>query len=210
MITVFLIGIFTALAAKHAYAHFKPQPLPEISESHTPIHHRSQEIHLSPAVKERLLKASQVHFQSVLNRSATDLQHDLKTTSLHLNQQLKKLGTEIVSEEMRRYHAGIDHLRKQAETNLINAQSEIATHQADLLAKLDANRAALEVKLNDEITAEKQLIIKQLDTKIADILASFLTETLQHDIDLGSQNDYLIKMLEKNKADLIKEITSEA
>ena len=49
-------------------------------------------------------------------------------------------------------------------------------------------------------------IIGQLDTKIADGIASFLVETLQHNVDLGAQTAYLTAQLEEHKADLIREI----
>ncbi len=210
MTTIFLIGILTAVGFRHAREHFKPQtPEPEEIHSKQTVKKQAPEVHLSPAIKERLLMASQTHLQAVLNRSASELQHDLRNTSMHLNQQLRKLGAEIVSDEMKRYHNGLDQLRKQAEKTIVDATSEIAKHQADLKAKIDEQQTRLEKELNDKIASEKQLVTSQLDTKIADILTSFLTESLQHNIDLGSQNDYLLDTLKNHKAELIKEITDE-
>lgn len=208
MVTIFFIGILTAVAFRHARAHLKPQ-ISEPEQTVQPIKKHVPEVHLSPAIKERLLMASQTHFQAVLNRSAAELQHDLKNTSMHLNQQLRKLGTEIVSDEMRRYNSGLNQLRQQAEKTITDATSEIAKHQAELKSKIDEQQIRLEKELNEKFANDKELVTKQLDTKIADILTSFLTETLQHNVDLGAQNDYLLDTLKDHKAELIKEITDE-
>jgi len=41
-------------------------------------------------------------------------------------------------------------------------------------------------------------------------VASFLTETLQHNVDLGAQSAYLTAMLEEHKADFAKEVADES
>jgi hypothetical protein len=40
-------------------------------------------------------------------------------------------------------------------------------------------------------------------------VASFLNETLQHNVDLGGQTEYLLSMLEEHKADFIREVGSD-
>jgi len=71
-------------------------------------------------------------------------------------------------------------------------------------------QAELEAKLKEEIAAEKKQLVQQLDTKLSDAVASFLLETMQHEVDLGSQSAYLTKMLDEHKAELIKELMDEA
>ncbi|HET8883889.1 MAG TPA: hypothetical protein VFM68_00255 [Candidatus Saccharimonadales bacterium] len=202
---VFLIGVLTALAVRHAYAHFRP---PTQHESDKP-HPTPQRMNLPPAVKERLLRSSQANFEAILNRSASELQHDLKATSIQLNRQLEKLGAEIVSDEMKRYRESLDKLRQQAEATLGGAQTEIANHQAELKVKLAERQTELEAKLTEDMTAEQQRLVAQIDTKLADAVASFLTETLQHNVDLGAQSAYLTAMLEEHKAELTKGVTDE-
>lgn len=206
LLNIFVMGILVSIAVRHAYAHFRPQS----HDAEKPqLHTQAQSIHLPPAVKERLLQASQAHFQAVLDRSVTDLQHDLKTTAFHLNNQLGKLGTDIISDEMKRYHASLEQLRKQAEATITSAQTEIALHQAELKSMLTERQIELEAKLTEEIAAEKQRLIQDIDTKLADAVASFLVETLQHDVDLGAQSAYLTSMLEEHKAELKKGIADE-
>jgi len=205
LLNVFLIGALTATAVRHAKAHFRPVPV----ETKKP-HPTEQEAHLPAAVKERLLQAAQVKFQAVLDHSADDLQRDLKTTSIQINKHLEKLGVAIVTSEMQRYRTLIDELREQSETTAVGGQSKLAEHQAELSARLDERQIELEAKLSDEMTAEKQRLTQQVDTKLADAVASFLIETLQHNVDLGAQSTYLTAMLEEHKAELTKGITDEA
>ena len=72
------------------------------------------------------------------------------------------------------------------------------------------HQAELKAKMATEIEAEKQQLIKQTDTKLADAVASFLTETLGRNIDLGNQTEYLVSLLEEHKAEFIKEVGDEA
>lgn len=205
LLNVFLIGALTATAVRHARAHFRPVPV-EVKKSHP----SEQGAHLPAAVKERLLQAAQVKFQAVLDHSADELQHDLKTTSVQINRHLEKLGVAIVTSEMQHYRALIDELRKQSETTAVGGQSKLAAHQAELSARLDERQIELEAKLSDDMTAEKQRLTQQVDTKLADAVASFLIETLQHNVDLGAQSAYLTAMLEEHKVELTKGITDEA
>ena len=204
LINIFLIGVVTALAVQHAFAHFKPHPPEADKPRPTP-----QNAHLPFEVRKHLLEAAQTHFEAVLDRSAAELQHDLTTTTAQINKQLERLGTEIVNDEMKRYRTSLDDLRKQTEATIASAQTEIAEHQSGLQAQLAQRQTELEAKLTEEMAAEKQHLAQQIDTKLADAVASFLIETMQHNVDLGAQSTYLTTMLEEHKAELTKGITDE-
>lgn len=202
LVTFFLVGALSVTAIRHAYAHFRPRQEEEKPHRLTP-----QPIHLPPEVKERLLQSAEVKFQAILNHSAAELEYDLKTTASKLNVRLEKLGSEIVGDEMKRYRIDLDQLRKQTEANISGAQTEINQHQTELKAKIDERRAELETKLNEEMAAEKQFLIQQVDNKLADAVASFLYETLGHNVDLGTQSNYLTSMLDEHKDEIIKGIS---
>lgn len=197
LITFFLIGAISVTAARHAYAHFKPNKHEE---------EKPQPVQLPSEVKELMIKSSQAKFHSVLDHSAAELEYDLKTTVSKLNNRLDKISTEIVNNEMKRYRMDLEQLRKQTEDHIDDAQAEINKHQKDLSAKVDEKRAELEAKLAEDIAAEKQIITQRIDAKLADAVASFLLETLGHNVDLGSQSAYLTAMLEENKDEIIKGI----
>lgn len=201
LLNVFLIGALTTVALQHAYAHFRPRHEAEKRVQPTPG--------LSPAMRKQILETAQADFQAVLEKSAVELQRELHTTAVSLNQRLAKTGAEVVNYEVERYRAQLADLSKQAETAIGGAQKEVAEHQADLKARLAEKQAELEAKLASDMAAEKQRLIQQMDTKLADAVASFLTETLQHNVDLGAQSRYLVAMLEEHKTELSKGVTDE-
>jgi hypothetical protein len=202
---IFLVGVVAAIAGQHAYAHFKPRP-PVVKEPPLPP---PQTVHLPPEIRERLVHAAQVSFEAVVQRSAVELDDKLNATSIQLDKQLRRVGDEIINDEMQRYKQRLDELRNWTQNSMSGAEKEMAQHQADLKAKLAARQAELEAKLNEDIAAEKQLLVEQLDTKVGDAVTSFLIETLQHNVDLGAQTPYLTAMLEEHKAELVKEVKDE-
>lgn len=169
---------------------------------------KTEAVHLSPAAKAKLLQAAQIKFQNMLNRSAEDLQRDLGTTSNELNRKLGKLGDDIIENEMKRYRQTIDDLQKQAEKIIDETTVMMSGHQDELKAKLTDRQAKLEAKLQEELSVEKASVIALIDDKLSDSIASFLNETMQHEIDLGAQSDYLIHKLDEHKETLKQEIHS--
>lgn len=194
LVDVFLMGVVAATAARHAYAHFRP-PKPEPPPAPGP----PQEAHLSATARDHLLRTAEANFQAALDHSATQLHHDLDTTSAKLNKLVEHLGTEIIGNELERYRTELAQAREQADADIAGIGAEVAKYQAELKAKLA-----------EEVASEKLRLIQQIDTKLADAVGSFLVETLQHNVDLGAQSAYLTAMLEEHKADLVKGVSDEA
>jgi hypothetical protein len=192
-IDVFIIGGLAVIALQHAVAHFK-QPKPLANDAQVPIVADP----LPQTVKENLVHASQTQFQAVLNQAAGSLQQDLKTTSDNINNLVLRLASEIVSNELERYREELSKLHNQAVGDLSGIKQQMVAHETELKAKVA-----------QEYEAEKQRLIKQIDTKLADAVSSFLLETLKHNVDLGSQSTYLIDTLEEHKAEFAEEVTVE-
>lgn len=205
LLNVFIMGALAATALRHAYAHFKPD-----HHDADKIHAKVQKVQLPPATRKHLLESAEEDFQSVLEKSTVELQRELQTTAAVLNKQLAKTGAEIVGYEMERYRTQLENLRKQADDAIGGAQTEVVQHQNDLKSKIAEAQLKIEAQLAEEMKLEKQRLIQQMDTKLADAVASFLTETLQHNVDLGAQSSYLTAMLEEYKTELIKGATDEA
>lgn len=190
ILNVFLMGMLATVAIRHAYAHFRP-PKPE-PQRHNPSVH---EVHLSAEARERLLQTAEANFKAALDHSATKLHHELDQTSVRVNGLVEHMATEIVGNELERYRLELTELRKKAQEDMDGIRAEVAKHEDEL-----------KTKLAQEIEAEKLRLLKQIDTKLADAVGSFLIETLQHNIDLGAQSAYITAMLEEHKADFAKEM----
>lgn len=196
LIDVLLIGVFTPMALRHARAHFwhNKQDARD-AKQHAPV----QNGHLPPSIREHLLEEAQRNFEHVLNTSAKELQQDLATAAVDIQKLLEKMGTEAVASELENYRTRLAELQKKTEEDMASMRDTIAAQQEDLKAKVAA-----------DIEAEKQRLLTQIDTRLADAITSFLLDTLQHDVDLGAQQAYLIKMLEEHKEEFSKEVKDEA
>jgi len=171
------------LIFRHAYAHFWPEK------------HEQDKPHMTAAVRERLLHDSEVKYQKVLDHSVDVLERDLDKSAEQINSLVTRFAGVIVGDEMERYRAELSKLHKQAEADMSGIKQEIVGHQAEI-----------EAKYKEELELERQRLISQIDTKLGDAVGSFLIETLQHNVDLGNQADYLVAMLEEHKQDFIKEV----
>ena len=193
-VNVFLIGVVAVLAVQHALAHFRPH-------EHDADHNRQQPAggHLPPAIRQQLLADAQKDFERVLKHSAIELQTDLANSAQNIKKQVDTFSNDVITQELGNYRAKIAELEKQTETVMNGMHQEITSHQENL-----------KLKLTENIEAEKQRLVQQINTKLADAVASFLSETLQHNVDLGAQAPYLMSLLEEHKTELAKEVTGEA
>jgi restriction endonuclease len=192
---VFIIGALTTIGVQHAYAHFRPKSRRSERPQSVP------EVRLTEEMREQLLRKSQANYQAVLEKSAADLHRDLDETGELLNKTLNKLGTTMVGNELERYHADLEQIRKQAEAAINGAQTELSAHQTELKAAMTAAVEAEKQAALKQVAAEQEQLAKMIDTKLGDAVASFLTETLQHNVDLGAQQTYMMAMLEEHKDD---------
>jgi predicted metal-dependent hydrolase len=183
------------IVLRHGYIHIWPRR----RQAEAPPEEATEGAVLPEELKQQLVMSSQRNFESTLNQSVEKLHKDLQVTTEHINNLVMRVATEIVSGELEKYRNEFQQLHQQAASDMNGISDEITKHKAEL-----------EAKLAQEAEAEKQKLAKQLDTKLGDAVASFLLETLQHNVDLGNQNQYLISMLEEHKADFKKEVTDES
>ena len=191
---VFIIGALCATAARHAYAHFRPHP----DSGAKPEHPAGlKEPPLSKEVRDKLLLDSQQRYQTILDRSAEQLSKELGVTTEKINDTVKKLAAEIITKELEGFEQLFKQYQQQTVEEFDGAKSQGDAYQAELKQKLDA-----------EAEKERQRLSELIDNKLADSVMSFLVEAMQHEVDLGAQSDYLIKLLDKHKEEFKQAIKS--
>lgn len=189
LVDVLIIGLLAPYLYRHGKAHFKPEKHAHVDEA-DPV--------LPAAVKSRLLKDAEAKFEVIVNHSATQLQHNLQRTTDDIDGMIKKMAVEVVTKEIDQYKGELDKLHTKAAQDLGNFKEKMESHEAEM-----------KQKLAEEMAVEKQRLVKQIDTKLGDAVSSFLIDTLQHNVDLGSQSAYLMSVLEEHKAEFIKEVGDE-
>lgn len=93
---------------------------------------------------------------------------------------------------------------KEREVQIMQHQADIDNEFLERQKRHAARVAAMEDTLTQEMEARRHTLASQLDAKLGDTVAAFLTETLRHNVDLGAQLPYLLSQLEEHK-DTIKE-----
>jgi FAD/FMN-containing dehydrogenase len=192
LLDVLLIGIVGAVAARHAKAHLRG----DRTATHEPVPDRANEV-LPPAVKRRMLEVAELKFQNSVNKTAKELESELDATAGRINKLLDHQVTGVVSTELAQYRAQLSKLRSETEASFGAASKEIVEHQAALRTAMEAS-----------VAKEQEAILAQIDVKLADAVASFLTETLGKNVDLGAQAAYLTSVLEEHKEEFKNEVRS--
>ncbi len=228
ILNVFIMGGLAVFAAQHAYAHFRPKKNQQnIAEEH-PVSEELRKKLLATAEKnfQNVLEKSSNQLQKDLVDTTKQLNSVLEKVGAEIVESESRLYKENLNDVVSR----TNHAVSEAQENLVKHQAELekklaerqsafeaklvelqtsiegtlTNRQAEIDQLLDKRRKELEAQLEAEMTAQKQHLVTQLDTKLADVVSSFLTETLQHDVDLGAQETYLLSQLEAHKEELKK------
>jgi hypothetical protein len=192
---VFAAGVLAAFLGRYVYEHYKAAPQTDQQPELPP----TIMVDLPHDVRERLTQASEKQFQEILGQSAGKLQQDLGVTTGHINNLVMRLASEIVSSELQRYQQDLVKLQEQTQASMGGVSQEVAKHESEVKAKI-----------TQELEADKQRLIQQIDTKLADAVGSFLVDALGNNVDLGSQNAYLAQLLEEHKGEFKKEVSADA
>jgi hypothetical protein len=192
LVDVFLAGMVSSSALRQMWEHFRPTD-PNKNKPAEPV------AKLPEDVSKRILKAAEVNFEKSLDQAAAELERDMAATAGKINQLLEHLGNDVIGNELESYRKELLELRQKAVQDLGNVNTAVAKHESEL-----------KLKLTEEMEAEKARLIEQIDTKLADAVAAFLVETLQHNVDLGAQTAYLNQMLEEHKDEFKKGVADEA
>ncbi|MBP7760180.1 hypothetical protein KA093_00080 [Candidatus Saccharibacteria bacterium] len=138
----------------------------------------------------------QAELDKALIEYQTKLEGELAEHQADADKKLADRQAELV-QKLEANHAKLAEYQSLLEAELTKAQ----TKQTELYTQLEAN-------LTKEMETKKQFLAAQIDTKLADAIGSFLTETLGKNVDLGAQSAYLTAMLDEHKDELKNEVSS--
>lgn len=108
-----------------------------------------------------------------------------------------------LQKQIEQHQSALEHTLLQLQTEI---ESSLTKRQATFEQKLGAREAALNADLDQQVAKERELLLKQIDVKLGDAMASFLINSLGTNVDLGAQTPYLLQLLESKKAEFKKEI----
>ncbi len=150
---------------------------------------------ITPPTAAELEAQLKLAYEHQISTASQQLGVDLKATSGRLSEQVERLTTNVIEEELENYKQTLEEVRKVA------TETMEQIHQA-----VEAQRTELHTSMEAELAEERKRLVAQFDTRLGDIVASYVAESLGGGVDLGSQLQYITQTLETNKEELKKDL----
>lgn len=152
---------------------------------------------VDPAIAAELEAKVKSEFEAQITASTHVFGEDLKATSARLGEQVSRLTTTVIEEELTAYQQTLEEVR----TTAVKAME-------DIRAATEAQRKELREGLQADLTAERDRLIAKFDTKLGDVVSGYIAESLGGGVDLGAQMQFILKSLESHKDDIKKDLSS--
>ncbi len=120
---------------------------------------------------------------------------DLKATSARLGEQVSRLTTTVIEEELDQYQKTLEQMRHAAGEAMEKIRAAVEQQRVELKAGMEA-----------DLAAERQRQADKFDAKLGDVVSSYIAESLGGGVDLGSQMQYILQSLETHKEDIKKDL----
>ncbi len=162
------------------------------------------------------LAQRQAEMDAKLAERQAELEANLAARTTEMEAEFKARQAEYIKKQeeieaqLAQHQAELKAALNEREIKLSQHQAELDDQLVESQKKHAEKQAQLEEKLEQEMAAKREAFARQLDTKVGDTIAAFLTETLGHNVDLGAQTAYLTGVLEDNKDELIRSIRDDA
>jgi|GEM_PF-1066909 len=124
---------------------------------------------------------------------------DLEATSKRLSEQVSRLTTTVIEEELEAYQKTLEQVRASA----IQAMDQI--HQA-----VEHQRTELREGMEADLAKEEKALAAKFDAHLGDVVASYISESLGSGVDIGAQMQFILTSLEAHKADIRKDLLGDA
>jgi hypothetical protein len=147
-----------------------------------------------PTEQELDLKLKQA-YETKITEATQTFGQDLTATSKRLSEQVSRLTTTVIEEELDAYQKTLEEVRKAA------TQAMDQIHQA-----VEHQRVELRQGMEQELESEKKVLTDKFDAKMGDVVASYMSEALGSGVDLGSQMKFILQSLESHKEDIRKDL----
>ncbi len=149
--------------------------------------------------REELRNRGRLHFEKIIGENAMFLQQDLRLTTSQLNEYMKTEISSKLKTEFDKYEQSIMDAKQLAIESIQKTN-----------AAIDEQRQVLGVQVQQEISLEKQQMLKRFEENMADIVNHYVLAAIGNQIDLNSQLEYILGDLEANKQAILEDIRSGA
>jgi hypothetical protein len=149
--------------------------------------------------RQELRNRGRLHFEKIIGENAMFLQQDLRLTTSQLNVYMKTEITRKLQDEFNKYEQSIMDAKQLAVESIQKTNTAI-----------DEQRKVMSAQVQEEMSAEKQQLLKHFEANMADIINHYVLAAVGNQIDLNDQLEYILADLEANKKAIIEDIQSGA
>lgn len=175
----------------------------------------SAEIETHQAALRTRLAEKQTAMDTKLAEHQAEIEQKLAARSAELEQEFTELQARY-SKQQAELEAQLTQQESELVSTVKTRELKLSEHQTALETELTkrqeayaARQTELETKLEAELEKRKAAYATQLDTKLGDAVAAFLSDTLGSNVDLGAQTAYLVAQLEAHKDELIDAVRND-
>jgi DNA repair exonuclease SbcCD ATPase subunit len=201
LVNVFLVGVVGTIAVMHYRSHLRPEePTKKKALPMLPLETR-----------QRLIEEAEDDYAKVLHKSAVAFEKDLESTSSHLSEQLAKIGTAIVSDEMERYQTELATMRDETAKKIGTSSAEIETHQTELRAQLTERQQIMDSKLAEHQAELEQKLAErthELEQEFAELQAGYAKKQAELEAQLVQQETELAAAVKARELKLTEHQTA--
>lgn len=188
MVAASLLALWFVLH-RHVRPHLVKSAAPDATAEAAPV-----PVITPPTAAELEAQLKQA-YQNQIAIASEQFGADLKATSAKLSEQAVRLTTSVIEEELTGYQETLEAVRKAA------GETMEQIHQA-----VEGQRVELRQNMEKELAEDRARLVAQFDTRLGDIVAAYVAESLGGGVDLGSQLQYIAQTLEANKEALKKDL----
>lgn len=142
-------------------------------------------------------KLTRQQLAKVAGEASLRFKKSLDNTVDQMSVKIGDMASNSLSGEFEKYQISLQALRDQSIQEFSKLQKE-----------LDDRRTQLTEHLDKVIQTEGEKRLTALDTRMNDVISSYLIESLGNQVDLGAQSAYIFETLEKHKEEIKKDILS--
>jgi hypothetical protein len=152
-------------------------------------------VQVSGPTADELEAKLKVAYEAKIGEATQTFGTDLQATSKRLTEQVSRLTTTVIEEELEAYQKTLEEVRKVA-TQAIDQIHQAVEHQ----------RVELRQGMEAELASEKKQLVDKFDAKMGDVVASYISESLGSGVDLGAQMQFILTSLEAHKDEIRKDL----
>ncbi|MBP9852886.1 MAG: hypothetical protein QG629_486 [Patescibacteria group bacterium] len=145
--------------------------------------------------REELRNRGRLHFEKIISENAMFLQQDLRLTTSQLNEYMKEEITKNLQDEFKKYEQSITDAKQMA-IDALKKTNEV----------IDEQRAHISEALSEEVKRERDRLLMQFESNMADIVNHYVVAAIGNQIDLSDQLEYILNDLHLNKEAILEDI----